>query len=48
MCAQAITRTKPFAQVQGADRKTIWINPYLVNYGPDTTIDPPTQFSSVS
>ncbi len=26
------------------DRKKIWINPYLVNYGPGTTIDPPPQY----
>ncbi|MGO4440280.1 hypothetical protein [Rhizobium sp. RAF56] len=26
------------------DRKIIWIDPYLVNYGADTTIDPPTQY----
>jgi hypothetical protein len=26
------------------DRKRIWINAYLVNYGPGTTIDPPPQY----
>jgi hypothetical protein len=26
------------------DRKRIWIKPYLVNYGPGTTIDPPPQY----
>lgn len=26
------------------DRKRIWIRPYLVNYGPGTTIDPPPQY----
>ncbi|UZF95544.1 hypothetical protein [Bosea sp. NBC_00550] len=26
------------------DRKRIWIESYLVNYGPGTTIDPPPQY----
>lgn len=26
------------------DRKRIWINAYLVNYGPGTTIDAPPQY----